>query len=59
MVNCAVTVEGTILIIRVDLTQNHGGSKSGKTQIIASSQGNVAVPHPEYADVRFGVNVYR
>ncbi|HLE80150.1 MAG TPA: hypothetical protein VJA25_02535 [Dehalococcoidia bacterium] len=57
MVN--VTVEGKVLVLRVNLEENHGGSKSGKTQIIASSQGNVAVPVAEYAAVKFGLNVYR
>ena len=49
-------VEGNILIIRVDLTKEFGASSSGKTTIVASTEGNVDVPDHE---VKVGLNVYR
>jgi len=49
-------VEGDVLVIRVDLTQEHGPSSSGKTIIIASTEGNVDVPGH---DAKVGLNVYK
>lgn len=56
MKNVEMTVEGTTLRITVDLTKEFGPSASGKTIIIASTEGNVTVPNrPE----KVGLNVYR
>lgn len=57
MKNVELKVEGDILIIRVDLTKDFGPSKSGKTIVIASTEGNVKVPCVEERIV--GLNVYR
>lgn len=57
MKNVEITVEGNILIMKVDLTKDFGPSSSGKTIIIASTEGNVAVDGHEEAKV--GLNVYR
>jgi len=57
MKNVEMTVEGNILTIKVDLTEEFGPSSSGKTIIIASTEGNVGVPGDE--DKRVGLNVYR
>lgn len=51
-----MTIEGNILTIKVDLTKEFGPSSSGKTIIIASSEGNVNVPDREE---KIGLNVYR
>ena len=56
MKNIEMTVEGETLIIKVDLSKDFGPSKSGKTVIIASTEGNVSVPD-RYEKV--GLNVYR
>jgi hypothetical protein len=40
----------------VDLTKEFGPSSSGKTIIIASTEGNIAVPEREE---KIGLNVYR
>jgi hypothetical protein len=56
MKNVQMTVDGDILTIRVDLTKEFGPSSSGKTIIIASTEGNVAVPD---RDEKIGLNVYR
>jgi len=45
------------LTIKVDLTKDFGPSSSGKTIIISSTEGNVAVDGHEEAKV--GLNVYR
>jgi hypothetical protein len=54
--NVELSVNGNILTIKVDLTQEFGPSSSGKTIIIASTEGNV--PLPGRAEV-VGLNVYR
>jgi len=57
MNNVEMTVEGDILTIKVNLSEEFGPSASGKTIIIASTQGNVSVPGHE--DKKVGLNVYR
>ncbi len=56
MKNVEMSVEGNILTIKVDLTKDFGPSSSGKTIIIASSEGNQSVPGKEA--VKIGLNVY-
>jgi hypothetical protein len=56
MKNVEMTVEGTVLTIKVDLSKEFGPSASGKTTIIASSEGNVTIPGREE---KVGLNVYR
>lgn len=56
MKNVELTVEGTMLTIKVDLTQDFGPSSSGKTIIIASTEGNVSIPDREE---KIGLNIYK
>ncbi|MCS6326372.1 MAG: hypothetical protein H8K06_04695 [Nitrospira sp.] len=56
MKNVEVSVEGTLLTIKVDLSKEFGPSASGKTIIIASTEGNVTIPGREE---KIGLNVYR
>jgi hypothetical protein len=56
MKNVEMTVDGTILTIKVDLSKDFGLSGSGKNVIIASTEGNVTVPQ---RDEKIGLNVYR
>ena len=56
MKNVEMTVDGNILTITVDLTKEFGPSSSGKTIIIASTEGNVSVLD---RDAKVGLNVYR
>jgi hypothetical protein len=56
MKNVEMSVEGNILTIKIDLTKEYGPSSSGKTIIIASTEGNVSVPDREE---KIGLNVYR
>jgi len=57
MKNVEMTVAGNILTIKVDLSKEFGPSASGKTTIIASTEGNAAVPGRE--DAKVGLNVYK
>jgi hypothetical protein len=56
MKNVQMMVEGNILTIKVDLSKEFGPSSSGKTIIIASTEGNVSVPDREE---KVGLNIYR
>ena len=56
MKNVEMKLEGNILTIKVDLTKEFGPSSSGKTIIIASTEGNVSVADREE---KVGLNVYR
>lgn len=60
MQNVNIAVKGTTLTITVDLSKNLGPSKSGKTQLIASTQGNVPVDAAgKVGIVSLGLNLYR
>jgi hypothetical protein len=57
MKNVKATIkDGKILVLEIDLTQTQGPSASGKTDIIATTAGNVPVPGRE--DVTLGLNHY-
>ncbi len=55
VLNIDMKVEGDKLILVVDLGKSFGPSKSGKTIIVASTQGNKAVT----SDLMVGLNVYK
>ena len=55
--NVEMKLEGNILSITVDITKEFGPSSSGKTIIIGSTEGNVAVPEKE--EVKVGLNIYK
>lgn len=62
--NARATVEGHDLIIRIDLSQSLGRSKSGKSDLIATSGGNkplngISGLQSRFQDVRVGFTVYR
>ena len=56
MKNVEIKVEQGKLVITVDLTKELGPSSSGKSVIIATTEGNIEVPGT--ADVKMGLNVY-
>ena len=56
MENVKWEVKGGKLIIEIDLTQELGLSKSGKTISIASTKGNQKI---EGTDAVIGLNVYK
>ena len=57
MKNVETKIEHGTLVITVDLTKELGPSASGKSIIIATTEGNVDVPGTP--DVKFGLNIYR
>lgn len=56
MKNIIMKRKENILTIEIDLTKRFGKSKSGKTKIVASTEGNVAVDG--YPQVKIGINAY-
>ena len=56
MKNVEMSVEGVLLTIQVDLSKEFGPSSSGKTTIIASTEGNVNIPE---RDEKIGLNIYK
>lgn len=57
MKNIALTVKDNILTVTVDLSHPGTVSKSGKSLIIASTEGNKAIPGAD--DYRIGLNIYK
>lgn len=55
--NVDIEVRGSKLIITCDLDKDFGPSKSGKTVIIASTDGNMAIPGND--KIKLGLNLYR
>jgi hypothetical protein len=56
MKNVAMLVDGDMLTIEMDLSKDFGPSKSGKTTIVASTEGNKSVPG---RSEKIGLNVYK
>jgi len=56
MKNVQMSVEGNILTIKVDLSKEFGPSSSGKTVIVASTEGSITVPDRQE---KIGLNVYK
>ncbi|MHC1762211.1 MAG: hypothetical protein AB9917_22375 [Negativicutes bacterium] len=56
MKNIEMTIDGNILTIKVDLSQRFGKSSSGKSVIVASTEGNQSIPGNE--EIKIGLNVY-
>ncbi|MFY4730583.1 hypothetical protein [Nitrospira sp. BLG_2] len=56
MKNVEMSIEGSVLTIRVDLSKEFGPSSTGKTIIIASTEGNVTIPNRQE---KVGLNIYR
>lgn len=52
--NITYTLDGNKLTLEIDLSKDFGPSASGKTIIIASSEGNKDV-----GDVKVGLNIYK
>lgn len=56
MKNVEMSVDGDILTIKVDMSKEFGPSSSGKTIIIATTEGNQPVPG---RIEKIGLNVYK
>ena len=57
MKNVEMKIEDNVLTIKVDLTKEFGLSSTGKTIIIATTEGNVSVEGRE--EMKVGLNVYK
>lgn len=55
MKNVELSVTGNVLTITVDLSKEFGPSSSGKTKIIATTEGNVSIPGREE---KLGLTIY-
>jgi len=55
--NVKLDLNKNILTITIDISKEFGPSSSGKTTIIASTEGNQ--PLPGCDDVKIGLNVYK
>lgn len=55
-VNTDLKLDGDKLTITVDMSKDCGRSKSGKSLIIASTQGNIKIPG---TDATIGLNIYK
>lgn len=58
MKNVETKIEGTKLTVTMDLTKDFGRSASGKTTIIASTEGNQKIATPN-GEVTLGLNLYK
>ncbi|EIW15622.1 MULTISPECIES: hypothetical protein [Pelosinus] len=56
MKNIDMAVVGDVLTIKVDLSQRFGKSSSGKSIIIATTEGNQSIPGND--DIKIGLNIY-
>lgn len=59
MFNVSTKVVGTKLQIEVDLTKEKGLSTSGKTILVASTEGNSKILEWKQDEMQFGLNVYK
>ena len=57
MKNVEMKLEGDILTIKVDVAKEFGPSASGKTIIIATTEGNIAIQDKD--EIKIGLNVYK
>lgn len=59
MKNVEYTQNGDILTIKIDLSKNFGPSASGKTNVIASTEGNQKVAKTAKGEeIALGINCY-
>jgi hypothetical protein len=58
MKNIKATVSGSILTITVDLSKDFGPSNSGKSIVIASTEGNTDIDGAAKG-IKMGLNIYR
>ncbi len=57
MLNIATKITGNKLVMTVDLSKDHGHSASGKSVVVATSQGNQ--PIGDGKGTKVGLNIYR
>jgi hypothetical protein len=59
--NCKMVVKGSILTITIDLTKNFGVSSSGKSEIVATTSGNMDLGAIDtgVTGIKLGINCYK
>jgi hypothetical protein len=57
MKNVEMSIDKNILTIKVDLSKDFGRSKSGKTIVIATTEGNQSIPNN--VNTKIGLNIYK
>ncbi len=55
-VNLVVSPDKKTATLTIDLTQSFGKSTTGKSEKVASTDGNVSIPG---TDLKIGLNVYK
>lgn len=62
MKNIQMHREGDLLVIKINMKERHGPSKSGSTTVVATTGGNIMPPstdaEPFDPNMRIGINVY-
>jgi len=56
MKNVEMSVKGEILTVTINLSKDFGRSKSGKTVVVASTDGFVSVPGKDGVKINLNVN---
>jgi hypothetical protein len=56
MVNITHKIDGKKLMIEIDLSKSFGASGSGKSEIVASTQGNIDLG---VDGIKLGINCYK
>lgn len=59
MRNVSMKVNGSQLVITIDLSAKGEPSKSGKSEVVASTGGNVAIADSKGNQFKVGVNVFK
>jgi len=59
MKNVTIKQQGNHVTLSFDVTKDYGQSKSGKSTIVASTNGNVAHGTPDGNTIMIGFNAYR
>ena len=57
MQNLKIKVEGSKMLLEVDLSKNAGFSKSKKNILIASTNGNMGYAYGD--GIKLGINIYK
>jgi formylmethanofuran dehydrogenase subunit C len=57
MKNLDMSMNGNTLTIKINIKEEFGESKSGKSVVIATSGGNI--PVPGNPDIKLGLNCYK
>jgi len=57
MKNCDMRLTGNLLIITVDISKEFGKEPSGKSIIVASTEGYIPIPNKD--DMKIGLNIYK